>query len=249
MPRRPSFRRDSDLQNEVRRVNKLVQNKQSRLRTTKGLEVQDVDTVKYTEFNSRKEINRYLKEMTGFLDKRADFRVQNEKGAELQYSEVQQIERTISRVNRQKKEQWDRVKDLPYLHKGQPTGLTVGQQADPEVGIGDPKYNDFKPIKFNPGRFRTEKEFRDWANEKKDVYSKDWLTRRNELYRDNYIKSMENNLGNASKELQEHIKNMPLQDFVDMYYTENNAHINFVYDKLAVKARVEELERIWIKEV
>lgn len=245
MRRRPSFRRDTELQAEVRRVNKLVQNKQSRLRVNKGLEVVDVETTKYKEFGSRREINRYLKEMDKFLERTADFRVKNEKGANLQYSEVQEIERTIGRVNKQKKTQWDRVKDLPYLHNGEPTGLTVGQQADPEVGIGDPKYNDFKPVKFNVGRFRTEQEFRKWAREKEELYDRDYLKRQNELYRDNYIKSLENNLGNASSHLQERVRNMPLDDFITQYYTENNAHINFVYDKLSIKSRVTELEKIW----
>lgn len=245
MPRRPSFRRDTDLQAEVRRINKLVQNKQSRLRVNKNLEVQDVDTVKYKEFNSRREINSYLREMNQFLEKKADFRVTNEKGANLQYSEVQEIERTIKRVNKQKENQWNQVKDLPYKHRGVDTGLTVEQQANPTIGMGDPKFSDFKPVKFNVGRFRTEKEFREWVKEKEKLYDRDWLKRQNELYRSNYIKSMENNLGHASKELQEHIRNMPLDEFIKQYYTENNAHINFVYDKLAVQSRVQELERVW----
>lgn len=245
MPRRPSFRRDTDLQSEVRRINKLVQNKQSRLRVNKNLEVQGVETVKYKEFNSRQEINRYLREMNKFLEKKADFRVTNEKGANLQYSEVQEIERVIKRVNKQKKQQWDEMKDLPYLHRGKPTGLTVGQQANPEVGMGDPKFADFKPIKLNLNRFRTEKEFRDWVKQKEKVYGKDWLKRQNELYRDNYIKSMENNLGDLSRHLQERVRNMPLKDFIRQYFQENTAHINFVYELLAIKTKIKELERVW----
>lgn len=245
MSRRSSFRNDTNLQKELRRVNKLVQNKQSRLRVNKQLEVQDVETTKFKEFKSRRETEKYLKQMSKFLEKSADFRVMNEKGANLQYSEVQEIERTISRVNKQKKEQWNKVKDLDFTHKGTPTGLTVGQQADPTIGIGDPKYQDFKPIKFNPSRFRTEKEFRAWAKEKEQVYSSDWLDRQNNLYRDNYLKSMENNLGSLSKELQEHIRNMSLDEFITKYYTENNAHINFIYDRLGVQTRIQELERVW----
>lgn len=246
MRRRPSFRRDTELHREIRRINKLVQNKQSRLRVNKGLEVVDIETKKVSEFNSRREINKYLKQMQRFLERNADFRVVNEKGATLQYSEIQDIEKTIARVNRQKKAMWDRVKNLPYLHKGQPTGLTVGQQADPEIGIGDPKYEDFKPIKFNAGRFRTEQEFKKWAEEKRELYKGNYLQKQYELYRENYIKSLENNLGNASKHLQEIIRNMPLDDFIIKYYTENNAHIDFVYDQLAVNTRVRELERIWL---
>lgn len=245
MRRRPSFRRDADLQAEVRRVNKLVQNKQSRLRVNKGLEVQGVETVRYTQFNSRREINRYLKQMNQFLEKKADFRVTNEKGTELHYSEVQQIERTINRVNRKKQEQWNKYKDLPYKHKGEPTGLTVEQVADPDIGIGHPKFADFKPIKFNPGRFRSEKEFRDWASDKERVYGGDWLSRRNESYRDNYLDAVRNNLGNDGDELYERVENMPLDEFMTMYYTENNANIRFVYDKVARNSKIKELNRIW----
>ena len=245
MSRKPSFRRDADLQKEFRRLNKLVQNKQSRLCVNKGLEVQVVDTVKLKEFNSRKDINKYLKQMNKFLTKKADFKVENKHGANLQYSEVQEVEKTLQRVNKQKKEQWNRVKDLPYMHRGKDTGLTVGQQADPVLGMGDPKYSDFKPMKVNYGRFRTEKEFRQWAREKEDVYTNDWLQRKNELYRDNYIKSMENNLGHASKLVQDHIKTMDLDEFITQFFTENTAHIGFVYDKLTIDVRVEELSKVW----
>lgn len=245
MSRRPSFRRDAELQAELRRINKLVQNKQSRIRKGKSLEVVGVDTVKPTEFESRRDIDRYLKKMSKFLEKKANFTVQNNQGAEIRYSEVQEIEKVIRRVNKQKKQQWDKVKDLPYQHRGVNTGLTVADQANPTVGMGDPKFADFKPLKFNPNRFRSAKEFRDYARDKEKLYGKDWLEKQNELYRNNYIKSMENNLGSPSKELQDHIKNMPLDDFIKQYYTENNAHINFVYDRLAVQARVNELERVW----
>lgn len=245
MSRRPSFRRDAELQSELRRVNKLVQNKQSRIRVNKGLEVVGVETAKVESFNSRRQAESYVKKMSKFLEKKADFKVSNEKGAELRYSDITEVEKTVRRVNRQKAKQWDAVKDLPYKHRGKDTGLTVAEQANPRVGMGDPKFADFKPVVFNPGRFRSQKELKDYKKNKEKLYSKDWLENQNELYRSNYIKSMENNLGDMSKELQEHIKGMELADFIKQYYTENNAHINFVYDKLAVQARINELERVW----
>lgn len=245
MSRRPSFRRDTDLQKEFRRVNKLVQNKQSRLRVNKGLEVQGETTSKIKEFASRREINNYLTKMNKFLDKKADFRVTNEKGANMQYSEVQEVEKAYRRVNKQKKEQWDKVKDLPYKHRGKDTGLTVAEQANPKTGMGDPKYADLKPVEINYNRFKTEKEFRQFAKEKEQMYDKDWLVRQNELYRDNYIKGMENAMGPASKKLQKHIKNMDLDKFISEYYTENNAHIDFLYDKFAIQTKVKELNKVW----
>lgn len=246
MRRRPSFRRDTELQAEVRRVNKLVQNKQSRIRVNKGLEVVDVETEVYKEFNSRREIERYLKQMNKFLDRKADFKVQNEKGAELQYSDVQEIERTINKVNRQKKKQWDSIKDLPYLHKGQETGVTVGQQADPVVGIGDPKYADVRnPITFNPNRFRSEQEFLEWKKNKEKVYASDWQARQGELLRGNYLKAMGEALGYNSFHIQDHIQAMQLDVFIKVYYSDNNAKIGFIYDFLEAQKKIIELERVW----
>ena len=245
MPRRPSFRRDSDLQQQLRKTNKLVQNKQSRLRVNKGLEVEGVSTVKPQEFGSRREVEKYLKQMDSFLQKKADFRVQTKKGTSLNYGDVQEVEKVIRRVNRQKAKQWDAVKDLPYRHRGQETNLTVAQQANPTIGMGDPKFADLKMVKFDVDRFRSESEFLKYKEDKEKLYTKDFLKKQNELYRENYLKAMSNQLGETSRELQWKIQNMPIEDFIKMYYSENNAHINFVYDKLAAEARMEELERIW----
>lgn len=245
MPRRPSFRRDTELQAEVRRLNKLVQNKQSRIRKNKGLEVQDIDTVQYKDFSSRKEIERYQRQMEKFLDRRADFTVENQKGVELRYSEVQEVEKTIRRVNLQKKKQWEQVKDLPYKHRGMPTGLTVADQANPKTGMGDPKFGDLKELQFDPNRFRSKKEFDEFRKNKGRVYSKGWMERMNTLYRDNYVKALENNLGPMSQALRDKISQMSPDEFAKMYYTENNANIDFIYEPLAMKARVAELERVW----
>lgn len=247
MPRRPSFRRDAELKEQVRRLNKLVQNKQSRLRKNKGLETVGVETNKYQEFNSRRQVESYLKKMENFLQKKADFKVQNEHGAKLQYSEIQEMEKVIRRVNKQKKEQWNKVKDLEYYHRGQPTGLTVDEVADPVIGYGHAKFADFKPVKFNPGRFRSEKEFKQWAKEKEQLYTKDYMNRKNELYRENYLKGLQNVFDSEAKDLYKHIKEIPIEDFIKMYYTENNAHIAFIYDKLARKTKLNELSNIWRK--
>lgn len=251
MPRRPSFRRDTDLQNEVRRVNKLVQNKQSRLRTQKELEVTSVGTHQYKEFNSRKEINQYLNKMNRFLDRNANFQVENKHGVEMQYRDVMEIEKTHRRVNKDKKRVWDKIKDLPFKHRGKPTELTVEQQANPVVGMKDPRYGDLNELKFNPNRFRSKKEFEDYKHRQMSLYHTDWMNERNELYRKNYMKALDKAMGDsqAMRELKKKIMSMPLDDFIQAYYTENNANIRFIYDSVERAARVNELKRVWgIKE-
>jgi len=246
MRRRPSFRHDNDLQKEFRRVNKLVQNKQSRLRVNKGLEVSDVQTEKYQTFNSRKDIEKYLDKMGDFLERSADFKVKNEKDVELQYSDIKEIEKVLGRVNKQKEKQWEQVKDLPFTHRGKPTSMTVEQRANPIFGMGDPRFEGLKKVEFDPNKFKSLKAFQNRHKEIMDVYGDGkYLNKLNELYRDNYLKAIDNNLGYAAKHLRAFIEKMPLRDFIQMYYTEGNADIGFIYDKLAVQSRVNELERVW----
>jgi hypothetical protein len=246
MSRRPSFRRDRELQDEVRRINKLVQNKQSRLRRQEGLEVTNVATNKYKEFNSRKEINKYLTEMNAFLHNKKDFKVENVHGVEINYSEIKEVEKAVRKTNRQKEKLWDNIKDLPFKHRGVPTGLTLAQRKDPILGMGDVRFADLEPVKFNVHSVFTQ---RDWEKKKTKLlklYGEgNYLQKLNELYKENYITAMQNALGDDSKKLQQHIKSMSLEDFMRETFSENNADINFVYDRLAIKTRVQELERIW----
>jgi hypothetical protein len=246
MPRRPSFRHDRELQSEVKRINKLVQNKQSRLRRQEGLEVTDISTNKYKEFNSRKEINKYLKEMNSFLHNKTDFKVENIHGVEINYSEIKEVEKALKKTNRQKEKLWDSIKDLPFKHRGVPTGLTLAQRKDPILGMGDVRFADLEPVKFNVHSVFSQREWEKKRDKLLKLYGDGkHLQRLNELYKENYITAMRNALGDESKKLQEHIKSMSLEDFMRETFSENNAEITFVYDRLAIQTRVKELERIW----
>jgi hypothetical protein len=245
MPRRPSFRRDTQLQNEVRRINKLVQNKQSRIRTQTGLEVEGVDTTKYKNFSSRKEINRYLNDMSQFLDRQADFNVQNQKGVSLNYSDIKEVEKEIKRINKRKEEEFDKFKDLPFKHRGVPTGLTVEQQANPVIGMGDIKFADLRKKQFNPHRFESQKQLEKYKEGLFQTHQGDFTRKRNELYKENYLKALHNEFGWEGRHLYEHISSMPLDEFIKLYYTENNANILFVYDEFSRKVRIKELESVW----
>jgi hypothetical protein len=241
VPRRPSFRRDIGLQNEVRRINKLVQNKQSRIRTQQGLEVEGVDTTRYNDFSSRKQIEKYLRKMDTFLDRKAEFEVKNERGAKLSYSDVKEAKKEIKRINRQKERAFDQFKDLPYKHRGVPSGTTVGQQADPVLGMGNIRFSDLKKRIFNPQAFESAKQLKKYIESAKNFD----IEKQYRLYKENYLKALHNEFGWEGRHLFNHISNMSLKDFMQEYYTENNADIQFVYDEFARQIRIKELERVW----
>lgn len=246
MPRRPSFRRDTNLQDEVRRVNKLVQNKQSRIRVRTGLET-EIETAKYKEFQSRKQINEYLKEMEKFLDKKADFKVIGEKGVVYDYQEdVVKVEKAVNKVNKQKKKQWDSFKDMEYKHRGAGTGLTVEQQANPIIGMGDPRFKDWKPVTMpNWNNYESYGDFKRRRDKINERYDDNWLARVNELYRKNYLSALHSQLGWDGRHIYEKLSNLPVEEFIKMYMTENMANIKFLYDRVQAQAKIQELSKIW----
>jgi hypothetical protein len=247
MRRKSSFQRDSELQAEFRRINKLVQNKQSKLRRQEGLEVVDVSTQKFKEFNSKRQVTSYLKEMESFLHNEKTFTVENKNGVQMDYQVLKQVQKDVKRTNKQKAKAWDQVKDLEFKYRGNPTGLTVKEQASPKVGYGDTRFADLEPIKFDPQQFTTQKHWERRRDQLVEVYGgrANYLKDLNKLYRENYLKAMDDALGSDSKKLQKHIKKMKLNDFMVMAFTEKNAHINFIYDKLSQQARISELKNIW----
>lgn len=251
MPRRPSFRRDDDLKEQIRKLNRNVQNKQSRIRMNTGLETEGYDTVKFKDFSSRKEVERYIKKQKQFLDRKANFGVMNEKGVMLEYDLVKQLDKKIKKVNKVKEQQFDKIKDLPFTHKGKNLGLTVGQMANPLVGMGDSRYSDFRGLKFNPHVFESNSQLKKRVDKMEDLYEKrDFMKEKNELLKNNYLKGMsEAGLLELKKgrEIADRIKAMDMEDFIRNFYTENNASISFLYDKTAKNARVTELGKVWSK--
>jgi hypothetical protein len=248
MPRKPSFRRDVELEEEIRKLNRNVQNKQSRIRMKTGLETEGFQTVRYDQFNSRKEIEQYKKNMSTFLDKKANFGVMTDGGVMLEYSDVRELEKRIKKVNKRKTSEFDKIKDLPFKVRGQETNITVGQQADPEVGMGDSRFSEFRGLSFNPHRFESNRELKKRIDRMDELYKGNFVQRKQEFLRNNYLKGMEE-AGLLSMRKGQQIKTwimeMSATEFNTMFYTESNASINFLYEKIAKKARLEELDHIW----
>ena len=250
MSRRPSFRRDSELKNQIRKLNKNISNKKSRIRTNKGLEVEGVETVKYADFSSRREIEKYIKRMSGFLDKKANFGVMTENDVMMEYADVLDYEERIRKVNRNKATHWNKIKDLPFKHKGKPTGITVGQQADPIVGMGDARYSDFRDLNNRVHMFRSSEELKNRITRMDELYGDmDQFTRKkNHLLRSNYLAGMRDqglDQLDRGRAVYEHIRRMGYDEFNRMFYTENNASISFLYDLTSQEGRIDELEKVW----
>lgn len=242
MSRRPNFRRDDQLKEQIRKLNRNVQNKQSRIRTGFGLEVQGVETVKFKDFNSRREIESYIRQMNKFLKRDSKVEVTNSKGATLDLSLVKKAKKQIDRVNKIKEQAYNELMKEPFLDRGKPTGMTIAERGM----FGDRRFVDFTPLTFNVEKFRSNKELKNFVKKKDKTYKGDFIQRKNELYQRNFQKALENVFGRfGSRKLRKIVRNMDNADFIKLYYQENLADIDFIYDFMETQIKKMELEELF----
>ena len=241
MPRQSKIRFKRGEQEELRRLNKSVSNKKSRLKREFGVEM-DISTRPVSSFTSRKELNAYKEEMRAFTNPNAHRYVKNDKGVSMPRNLLNQINRELKRVNRLKDQQLKRIKDQPFTDRGKPTPMTVGQQNS---FMGDPRYDNFRKLKFNPNRFNNVKEAEQYMKFLKS-YTPKQLAEWNERYKQNYIKAIDNVFGSTlAGDLIDHIKKMDTKEFIDLYYSENIADIGFIYDFIALREKMSALKGVF----
>ena len=77
--------------------------------------------------------------------------------------------------------------------------------------------------------------------------SKEYYTKMDYQWRDNYIKSLEENFGSQADELIKHIKSMPIGTYLDIMYGDIDAEIQFNYSNNFTEfvKRLDQLYDIW----
>lgn len=242
MVKTPKIRMRQQDRAEIKRVNKLVSNKKSRVRKKYG-EVQGVETIKANDFQTRKQYNNYMKKMKDFLDRdNNDYEVKNKENVVLKIKEVKAVEREIKRVNAKKKKELKKFENKPFMHGGKQID-TVGGRAK----MGDERLARFKPLRFNLDRFRSRKEFEEYRGKFKDYYRGNFTKRQDEEYRKNYIKGLENVFGSMANDLIKAIKDMPIDDYMDKYYSQNFAELTYIYEPAEMRRKLKNIRETWGK--
>ena len=111
--------------------------------------------------------------------------------------------------------------------------------------MGDTRYNEFKPKKFNFNRFRSEKELKEYEKRLKKKIDPKYYAKKTKRYKANYIRGLKNIFGKMGKKLISKVKSMDDDEFMTLYYTEDIANIDFMYEFMDVMAKLSELEMIF----
>jgi hypothetical protein len=233
---------------ELQKLNKNVSNKKSYIRNNKGAEVVGVETlsIKQLESMSRKEVNAYKESMKHFTKRQAtNYKVRNEHGVEFTKKEVNEIEKTIQRANRAKKQRKDRVNEM-QLKQG---GKSIGKLADQRGLMTKQKYADLRLLNFNLNSFQSKGAFNRYKGQKENTYEGDFQTRQDRTYKAHYIRALRNTFGiSETRDITRKIMDMSLQDFMDMYYSQLDlADIDYIYDPTEQKNRLSKLKEHFLE--
>lgn len=221
------FKLTAKQQAEVRRLNKSISNKKSRIKKEFGVELQ-IKTKPVKEFGSRKEYNEFVKQSKKFIDRRNFRYVKNPHGVVLRREEYEQIKKDVEKINRRNKRKLNKIDKKTFTSRGKKTDTRV---IDRRLML-DPRYDYLRDMDFKK-RWQTLQTVQDVenyaekaANRARDEYE---LETQN-LFKNNYIKSLQNVFGSNANAIIDKVNEMSPEEFEQLYLTEDIVDFDFNYD-------------------
>lgn len=226
----------------IRTLNKRVSSKKSRLRK-KGIELEGFDTQGVTSFNTRAEFNRYVKQMQSFTNPHnlSHQYVKTANDLVLTKKELNQYEREIKRINTAKQKRRKEIEKLDATLHGRGTGATIGQLAG---YTKNQKYGGLAPLTKNIDIFRSKADLKKYMENLKENFKGDFIKKRDVLYKENYLKGIENIHGRDT-DLYKIVHKTSIKDFMKLYYTEFITEMTYLYDKVLRMAVYDEVLTIF----
>lgn len=240
MPERHKFTiRNKDVE-RLKKLQTSARRKQRRLGNLFDVNV-NIDYTGITDFKSRKEFNKYVSQLEQFTD-RSNYRyIKNKHGLVVPRETYNELRKEVAQLNKENKKRLKKLEKQNFKSRGKDTQEKV---KDRKL-MGDTRYNEFKPKEFNFDRFRNKKELEEYKESLKKKTHPKFYDSKAKRYKENYITGLENVFGKMAKKLIGKIKKMDTDEFMNLYYTEDIANINFMYEFMDVVAKLSELEMIF----
>ena len=244
--------REQDKQ-KLASLNKRIRRKENRLNKefgrSMGLQIMDIN-----EFTSRKQFNDYLEQGEFNVHRNQHRYVKNQHGFVISRRQYNQMKRDDTAYQRRQRRQLEKIRSKKLKQFGEDTGYTVGDfDNDRTMGRDNLDYLKLRPFNFDSiSDFRTfEMKQRQIAQRKDPRY----LLKKNQQFKDNYLKAIREVLGAGGDKditpdevgyrLHEHIENMSLDVFMEIYLTEYDVSIGFIYSGNEQQAKVDRLHDIF----
>jgi len=187
---------------------------------------------------TRSDFNRVVRSAERFSQRGAEQIVTNEAGFSLTRYEKREVAYKLSAVNRRRAELLQKYEAMEVMSQGKTTGQKRGQM--PSI-----RMRELAPKKFNWSTMTRQHYDQFVKTLNKQAYDK-FTEQKNALHKRNYIKAFKAVFGNTQPELLKRLMELPAEDIVDKYYTDQNATFDFYYDPIALDLKAEVLKKTWL---
>ena len=189
--------------------------------------------------STRTEFNANLKSIGRFVERGAEKPVTSKSGITTTAWAKREVGIKVGKINRARTQERKLVEAMPVTTRGKKTGFTRGEAKSQRL-------DELKPKTFNFDKIKPS----DWDKFQKLVSrqaSASNRSLRDELYKRNYIKSIQNNIGSAGAEVIALVESLPASVVVRIYYSEQEADIEYNYSPEKNEEKVKTLMGIWSK--
>lgn len=126
--------------------------------------------------------------------------------------QIKELELGVKRINKARQKELEKAD--PSTYKG-----TMGSVKD----------NNLKPKKFEPDKI-TKHDWEKFVESVEKQSRASYTAEKKKAYKENYLKAILDNLGEAGYELYNYIKKIGYETLYDAYYDDPVLQINFIYD-------------------
>lgn len=221
------FKLSAKQQAEVRRLNKSISNKKSRIKKEFGVELQ-IKTKPIKEFGTRKEYNEFVKQSKKFIDRRNFRYVKNPHGVVLRREEYEQIKKDVEKINRRNKRKLNKIDKKTFTSRGKKTDTRV---IDRRLML-DPRYDYLRDMDFKKRwqTLQTAQDVENYAEKAANRARDEYELETQNLFKNNYIKSLQNVFGSNANAIIDKVNEMSPEEFEQLYLTEDIVDFDFNYD-------------------
>ena len=213
---------------EVRRLNKSISTKKSRLKKQFGVTV-DIERLNPKTITSRQQYNEFVKQAKHFTNRNNYRYVKNRHGIVVSRQEYGMLADNIRKANRIARATLKKVDQMAYTSRGEKTGMRVVDRRMMKDPIYDYLRSKTTKSVFDQAR-SYEQFFSIMEREEGRATQEHWNAKRT-LFQQNFISALNNTFGEEASDIIAVVAGLTPKEFEMLYLTEDIMDFSFVYDE------------------
>lgn len=199
------------------------------------IKIRDVVSRVDTDEDYDREVSRLRR----FGKKGAEKAVKVNDDLDLSTWELEELQRSIENVNREKEKQREAIGELPLKSRGKKLGYKKKQMPDNQN-------TEFNQITVDITKKRYKSEIRALTKAIREQEQSGYFNARNEMMLDNYLQSLRTVYGSRADAIINKIRAMPKSKALKIMFSDTEGSIKFNYDKhLGVDSKLEAVSAVW----